>query len=1129
MRKLFFLFIVSFFIKISISQVIVDPVFQHLNPEQLGLKGMGWFDWDKNGLLWGIYKDGIYNYNGYSVKKWDATKKDGSLFLSPSIRLGFIDSKNNLWLAYSDNYDVTRFNTVTGKVQHYKADSLDKNKIPYYPITTIKEDRAGNIWLLTWGGGIVKLNAETGKCNNYIAYHDNGEFANRARDMVELPDGRLLIAYFGSEWLHYIPTFFNPKTETFEKFPVRDYIDAYNDTLNKITFGLNISNFVYVDKQGSFWFGTYSGLIYFNVKTHKVSRVTGFKNNLVQNLDNARCYVVDENERIWVGTPNSGVMVANPQTSEAQYLKHDVKVTTSIADNKVRIIKKDPDGNIWVSTGLGPVSIYNPLVQQFDMAPWSDMNLAFADRSQQVIPVNQVLVKRNGLMYVTSESGVSVYDINKKNLAKKVEPDPDFVPKTFSPSGKKSISDIKRIDDNHFFAINNSAIATVLNDKTNSFSKIEGSTQDSILKKGHLHILFRHVKDTFPLYTIGGYNGSIYQYDLKKNRLSLFFRFNVSKDYKQNFSYVLKSGKWLLYWNEREFCIFDPAKKQYKLYGPDHKDTYFPDSTLKTAYMDKEGLVWLGTENGLYTFDETTGKSTNVTSRLGLKNTVINSMIADQKGIWWIALDKKLIKWNIKNNQTFAFGAELGLKVGSFIPAVAQTDDAGRIYMASMNGVLIFDPEKIKVPATIPKIGLSFLSIKDDTLSTERLQMVSSGKSVFKWNENFLNFEFGSNQIYTPLPHHFYYRLLGLDSVWQDNDISNKIKYTNLAAGSYTLEVKLENAYNTTSDVFQLPFQIKPPFWLTWWFYVLLICLIIISGYCIIKYRERAFIKKQEILENRIQERTAEVVAKADEIRLQKDMIQEKNKELTDSIFYAQRIQQSILPDELQIRKGLDHYFILFKPKDIVSGDFYWYSKQNDSVLWAVVDCTGHGVPGGFMSMLGSGLLNQIVNEELRLQPDEILNHLRDRVITALKQTGAYGESKDGMDITLCHYTPSSRHLQFAGAHNSLYIIRNGEMIELNGNKQPIGIHIGDKKNFTLHERELKSGDSIFMSSDGYADQFGGPKGKKFKSSNFEKLLVKISTQDTVSQKTELETAFNSWKEGYEQLDDVCVFGIKIS
>lgn len=180
------------------------------------------------------------------------------------------------------------------------------------------------------------------------------------------------------------------------------------------------------------------------------------------------------------------------------------------------------------------------------------------------------------------------------------------------------------------------------------------------------------------------------------------------------------------------------------------------------------------------------------------------------------------------------------------------------------------------------------------------------------------------------------------------------------------------------------------------------------------------------------------------------------------------------------------------------------------------------------MSMLGSGLLNQIVNEELKLRPDEVLNHLRDRVILALKQSGAYGENKDGMDMTLCRYIPSTQTLQFAGAHNPLYIVRRGELIELAADKQPIGIHIGEPRAFGLREVQLEKDDMIYMSSDGYADQFGGPKGKKFKSVNLEKLFVQIAPHSPAAQRAELEAVFDEWKAGYEQLDDVCIFGVRL-
>lgn len=1142
MRRLTALLLLICFTRITIAQVIPDPVFQHIQPAQLGLKSFSWHDWDKNGLMWGMYKEGFYSYDGYTTKKYKVSKTDSS-YLSGKLFLASLDSKNNLWLSYDDASGLTYYNTTTGQKRHYRSDSADQKKLPNNLVTGIKEDSKGSTWVLTWGGGLVKLDKETGLCKRYLPHVPQNdrqkEVANRVRDMIELPDGRFLVVFFTNEDFDYPPAYFDPKTGTFTNFPIREYISEAEDKANNISFALRICHFVYQDKRENLWFGSYSGLIFFDASTHRFQRVSGVQKSGVQNQDNARAYVVDENERLWIATPNSGVMVVDSKTRQVKYVKHDIKVSTSVADNNIRMLKKDPDGNIWVGTGQA-ISIYNPLLQQFDAVSWSDMSLDFTDRSQQRVPVNQLLVGGNGVMYITSYNGINVYDAEKKQFIKAIETGP-YLLKTRNPkniNGQNHIGDIKQMADGRFMIISSEITPAIWDARQNRFLVPLNWNEDTIRNYGGYHILFRHVNQEKGLYVVGGYEGTIYRYNPEKNKLEQFYRFNEGRYYIQNYSYVLHSGKWLLSFGDREFCLFDPVKKQHKVYGPDHKDAYFPDSTIKTAYLAKNGLLWFATANGLYSFDETTGKTEHISKKLNWPEAQVNALVEDKDGIFWIALERQLLKWDPKTNNTFLFGSELGMKTGDFLPSIAQKDDKGKIYIANVNGILIFDPANIKVPATLPKLMLSALSIREDTLDPQRLLAFAATPPVLSWKDNFLNFEFASSQIYTPLPHHFYYRLVGLDSTWQNNGISNKIRYTNLAAGSYTLEVKIKNAYAATSPVLQIPFVIRPPFWLTWWFYVIVIALLAFAGYKGVKYRERAFIRKQELLEARIRERTAEVVTKAEEISHQKDIIQEKNKELTDSIQYALRIQQSILPDDRQIRSGLPEYFMFFKPKDIVSGDFYWYSRQNDSVLWAVVDCTGHGVPGGFMSMLGSGLLNQIVNEELKLRPDEILNHLRDRVIAALKQTGAYGESKDGMDISLCRYLPAEKKIQYAGAHNPLYILRasgpdvpeslGAELIELPGDKQPIGIHIGDKKDFTLHEMNLQSGDMIYMSSDGYADQFGGEKGKKFKSVNLEKLFVKLAHVPVQEQLEELVSTFENWKTGYEQLDDVCVFGVRI-
>lgn len=264
-------------------------------------------------------------------------------------------------------------------------------------------------------------------------------------------------------------------------------------------------------------------------------------------------------------------------------------------------------------------------------------------------------------------------------------------------------------------------------------------------------------------------------------------------------------------------------------------------------------------------------------------------------------------------------------------------------------------------------------------------------------------------------------------------------------------------------------------------------------------------------------------------------LISEQNKDITDSINYAQKIQQALLPSSESIRNLFPNSFIFFQPRNVVSGDFYWASAHKDSAIIAAVDCTGHGVPGAFMSMIGNTLLNQIVNESEIIRPAEILFHLCDEVIKSLKQTGASGESRDGMDIALCTLKPLSKTaenrnylLEFSGANNPLIVIKQGVLTEYKGDKQPIGIYSGTPKPFSSLSLELESGDLIYLYSDGYADQFGGPQNKKFKYSQLKELLVTIAKLPMHDQCERLKTQFENWKANNEQVDDVLVIGIKI-
>jgi len=265
-----------------------------------------------------------------------------------------------------------------------------------------------------------------------------------------------------------------------------------------------------------------------------------------------------------------------------------------------------------------------------------------------------------------------------------------------------------------------------------------------------------------------------------------------------------------------------------------------------------------------------------------------------------------------------------------------------------------------------------------------------------------------------------------------------------------------------------------------------------------------------------------------DEISRQKEQIEVQSEEIKDSIKYASRIQRAVLPPIEMYNDLFREYFILFRPRDIVSGDFYWMAEKDDIVYVAAADCTGHGVPGAFMSMLGISFLNEIVNKEDINTAADILNDLREHIMQALKQTGKANEAKDGMDIALSIIDRKHKKLQFAGAYNPLYLIRNGELIQYKANKMPIGIYFKKGVPFDNQELEIQENDILYMFSDGYMDQFGGEKGRKFMSKNFKKLLTSIADEPMQKQKDILDVRFDRWKAERPQIDDVLVLGIKI-
>ena len=321
---------------------------------------------------------------------------------------------------------------------------------------------------------------------------------------------------------------------------------------------------------------------------------------------------------------------------------------------------------------------------------------------------------------------------------------------------------------------------------------------------------------------------------------------------------------------------------------------------------------------------------------------------------------------------------------------------------------------------------------------------------------------------------------------------------------------------------------------------VLLFAIVLLRSYS----RKRRDNKLLQIQKDEIESKNSilnqqkeEISAQRDEIEVQlgfsekqRTLIAHQKKEIVDSINYAQRIQKAILPPDYFVEKLLGQHFILYFPKDVVSGDFYYIEKCNNQVIFAAVDCTGHGVPGSMMSVIGFNILNQAIKQNHITKPSEILSFLDSGITETLRQEGGESGVSDGMDIAVCTWDISTNQIQFAGAYNPMILIKDGELFEIKADKVPIGVNYdGVADIYTNHVFQLSKGDSVYLYSDGYADQFGGPLGKKFKYKPLKEIIKENHRLTLLEQKQILADKFNNWKGNLEQVDDVLIIGVRIS
>ncbi|AEA45612.1 SpoIIE family protein phosphatase [Fluviicola taffensis] len=550
-----------------------------------------------------------------------------------------------------------------------------------------------------------------------------------------------------------------------------------------------------------------------------------------------------------------------------------------------------------------------------------------------------------------------------------------------------------------------------------------------------------------------------------------------------------------------------------------------------------KGQVFVGTANGMFVYDERSGKivpfePAKAFKVKNYKNTIHRIINVNNEQLWVVVYqDKKDGKFENISGWFDKRGAKwewkvwplTGLKNAGLVFAAEKNPSANEVWIGANDGLFILNLDAIRKNRNSFKVQIDRLEVNGKSF----LYNVAKSKKLegLSYSQNSFKLFFHPNSFSCLGATNFSYKLEGFSDQWSQWSPLNFANFEKIPEGNYTFKVKAKSAYGIESEVLTYEIVVLPPWYRTVWAYVFYVILLIFLIYLVVQLSTQR-VKSQNLkLEGIVQERTKEIAEQNHQLEIQKEEITAKTMDILDSIHYAKRIQSTILPTHTRLNELFKQHFVFYRPKDIVSGDFYWAREVQGKVIFSAVDCTGHGVPGALVSIVGNNGLLRAINEFKLTEPSEILDKLREIVINAFRAEGQ-ADVKDGMDIALCSIDQKTGVLKFSGANNECVIIRNGEIIELKPNKQPIGQFI-DAKPFHQQEYQLEHNDCVYLYTDGYVDQFGGDRLKKFKSRPFKVLLSTIYHLSMEEQYTEIQQNFDTWKHDVDQVDDVCVFAVK--
>jgi two-component system sensor histidine kinase ChiS len=1037
---------------------------------------------DKRGNLWfGTNGSGVSKYDGKTLTHF--TTKEG---LSSDYVWSILEDKSgNLWFG-TYNGGVTKYD---GKLfTHY----TEKSGLSINNLLTVIEDKKGNIWFGTNGAGVNKYDGKT--FTHYTT--KQGLNSGIVRSILEDKSGNL---WFGTNG------------GGVSKFDGK----SFTNYTKKEGLSDNSVRSIFEDKNGNLWFGTENnGVNKFNGKTFtQYTTKEGLSGNLVQSI------MEDKTENIWFGTKDGACKFDG--NTFTHYTEKE-----GLSENSILSSIKDKSGNLWFGTFGGGVSRY----VENSFTHYTTMQGLSHNSIRSIIED-----KKGNLWFGTNGGGVCKYD--GKSFTHYTEKE------GLSSNNVSTIVEDK--NGNLWFGFNGGGVS-----KFNGKTFTHFTSSETILNK-RVWSIIEDKKGNLWFGTDGGvskYDGKNFTHYTTKEGLSSNLTMAILED---------KRGNIWIGTDDAGVTKYDG--KTFTNYTTNQGLCY---NQIVSIFEDKSGNLWFGTigagvskYNGKY--------FTNYGEKDGLSSNMIWSTIEDKSGNIWLATEKGLncivnnregsitlqpndIDKNT-NPKIINFGKADGLKAENFFRQTVLLDSKNCMWWGSGKALTKLDMNTFKLNETEPKIQLESIALQENIVDYRSLELTmnDSAKKManykgisFKgvadfynypielelpYNLNHLTFYFSAiDWHYAPHKLKFQYKLEGLDKNWNSLTANNYADYRNIPYGNYTFKVKAIGSANKWSTIIEYAFVIKPSWWTTWWAYGVYGSLAILIIILIVKLNNNTLNERAQALKIKINEATSE-------IKEQKKVIEERHKEITDSINYAERIHRSLLASKIILDENLKHYFVVFKPKDIVSGDFYWATKlSNNNFVLMIADSTGHGVPGAIMSILNISCLEKSVEVEKLTSPNDILNHTRTKIIETLKNDGSPEGGRDGMDGSLLSFDFKNNVLQCSSAYSPIWIIRSEELIEIKADRFPIGKHEKDDTPFTLHTFNLQKNDMVYTLTDGYSDQFGGPKEKKFKNKHLKELLLSIAHEPMELQLQKLNNAFDSWKGNLKQLDDVTLVGIRI-